>query len=497
MAMKTVGLLSVMHQCGYPLPLHPDSSLPVLAGLYVDIGDEQSIENDLSTFSSRLRWMRETLQAVEDPAGRVDPGACLVLIDEAGTGTDPEEGGALFQAFIERLVERGVRVLATTHHGSLKVYAHTTPGVVNGAMEFDQEHLNPTYVFRKGVPGSSYAFEIAGRMALPEDLLARAKRIIGTHSDKMGTLLVDLEKRLAEAEEARQTYRGLKEEADRSRREFEERSSELKLKRREKLEEAYRQAENILQSANRRIEQAVETIVQQGRVDRTKVQAAREEVREERRKVARRREKLEASGRARRKVTPGMLPPVGSTVRLAGSKTEGELAEVTERHAVVLVNGLRFKTPLEGIELPKPGKGKGKGKGKEKTKGAEGPKGGEMKANGNADGASKGRKGPSEARKDPSKGRRAVTVQADLSVGPSLDIRGWRGEQAVRELTLYLDKALVRGLPRVEIIHGTGEGVLRELVSRALRERKDVAEFAPASWDSGGPGKTVVTLKGG
>src|SRR5699024_7186761 len=147
-----------MAQCGYAIPARDSSELPLFNSLFVDMGDDQSIENDLSTFSSRLKWMEHTLKYADEHS--------LVLIDEAAAGTDPEEGGALFQSLIEQLMEKKAKVLVTTHHGSLKVFAHEYPHAVNGSMEFDQATLSPAYRFKKGTPGSSYAFEIAQRMDL-------------------------------------------------------------------------------------------------------------------------------------------------------------------------------------------------------------------------------------------------------------------------------------------------------------------------------------------
>ncbi len=181
-AMRTVGMLNLMLQSGFPIPVQPDSKIPVLNGIYIDIGDDQSIENDLSTFSSRLQWMRSTLKKLKKNS--------LVLIDEAGSGTDPEEGGALFQAFVEKVIEKGARVIVTTHHGSLKVFAHEHEKVVNGAMEFNQGNLTPTYRFKKGYPGSSYAFEIADRLNLPEDVMTRARDLLGEKRDAMGDILI-------------------------------------------------------------------------------------------------------------------------------------------------------------------------------------------------------------------------------------------------------------------------------------------------------------------
>ncbi|MDZ7808117.1 MAG: hypothetical protein U5K71_13530 [Gracilimonas sp.] len=190
-AMKTVGLLSLMIQSGFGVPADPTSELPIFSGIFVDMGDDQSIEDDLSTFSSRLQWMRETIKDFE-------PGS-LVLIDEAAAGTDPEEGGALFQSFIEKMLEQDCKVIVTTHHGSLKVFAHEHPMAVNGSMEFDQATLSPTYKFKKGIPGSSYAFEIAQRMKLDEDVLKRARVLLGEAKNKMESLITELETKSQQA----------------------------------------------------------------------------------------------------------------------------------------------------------------------------------------------------------------------------------------------------------------------------------------------------------
>ncbi len=462
-AMKTVGLLSALFQSGYPLPLHPDSALPILGGLFVDIGDEQSIENDLSTFSSRLKWMKTTLEQLSKlPQGE----QALILIDEAGTGTDPEEGGALFQAFIETCLTlpQSVRIIVTTHHGSLKVFAHTTEGMVNGAMEFDQDLLEPTYKFRKGVPGSSYAFEIGKRMEVPDIVLNRAREIIGTHSDKMGQLLLDLEKRLSETEQARQTYEDLRTEAEKSQQEYEQRSSDLRRQKAQKLEEAYLEAERILKSANQRIEQAVETIVQQGRIDRSKIKEARTVVEQEKQRISEKKKTIKAKAIPPTQFRKEDLPPLGSIIGLVGSASEGELIEVEGHHAVLLMNGLRIKTPLNKLRLT----------------GTSQPSA-----------VKKGKKSP---RKKGIVKNQTIQSLLDKPVSMSLDLRGKRGNTAIEELTHYLDHAIARGLFRVEIIHGTGEGVLMKLVAEYLSVRKGVKHFEAAPYDQGGPGKTLVTL---
>ena len=223
-AMKTLGLISVMLQCGYPVPVQADSDIPVVTGFFVDIGDDQSIENDLSTFSSRLDWMKTGIEKRSHPN-------LLCSLMRPDPAPDPEEGGALFQAFIEEMITRNCRVIATTHHGSLKVFAHEHDHVINGAMEFNQESLSPTYRFKKGIPGSSYAFEIADRMELPAELMQRARSLLGEQRDRMGDLLVNLEKQMQESEEMMATYRSRLQELERREKVYLDKASNFENKR--------------------------------------------------------------------------------------------------------------------------------------------------------------------------------------------------------------------------------------------------------------------------
>jgi DNA mismatch repair protein MutS2 len=434
-AMKTAGLLSLMLQSGFPIPVQADSKLPVLSGLFVDIGDEQSIENDLSTFSSRLDWMKKTLDNLRKGS--------LVLIDEAGAGTDPEEGGALFQAFTEEVINRGGRAIVTTHHGSLKVFAHEHQQVVNGAMEFDQETLSPTYRFKKGVPGSSYAFEIADRMNLPAPVMNRARNLLGEQRDSMGDLLINLEKQLQQAEEARKQDSLKLVQSEKQERIYRERAEQIEKKRKGILEKAYKDAEEIMKSANRRIEEAVEKVVSEGRDDKEKIReiTSKQNLFEEK--------EDDTPHRSKKK------PEVGDYVIVGEGNTTGELIELSGNNATVLVNGMKIKSKLNKIT---------------KTRA---PRQNEKKARSRSYGGAQ---------------------QVDLSVKPRLDLRGKRGEEAIKELTLYLDKAIARNLKQVEIIHGKGEGILHKLVNEYLEKRDGVKSFDIAPWDSGGSGCTIVHL---
>ena len=443
-AMKTVGLICYMHQMGYPVPVQTDSTLPVISGLFIDVGDDQSIENDLSTFSSRLQWMRHTLDLVSDGG--------LVLIDEAGTGTDPDEGGALFQSFIEKLIDAGARVIGTTHHGSLKVFAHEHPRIINGAMEFDQETLSPTYRFRKGVPGSSYAFEIADRMNLHPAVMKRARDLLGNQKNKMGDLLLSLEKQIQDIKSERHSLDRLKKEADEHRERLDKKEEEFDREKKKKLDEAYKEAERIMQTANRRIEAAVEKIISAGQEDKEAISEARKDILNTKQAVQRGKADLDIRMEDN---SSNKNPEVGDFVTIGESGTSGEVVDISGNQATILVNGMKIKSRIQKISVSSSHKKQKK----QKTRSYGG------------------------------------SEQIDLSVKPKLDIRGYRGDAAIKELMLYLDKAVSRGLRQVEIVHGKGEGILKKLVHEHLEQRKEIKSYNLAPWEHGGPGCTLVELK--
>ena len=443
-AMKTVGLICYMHQMGYPVPVQPDSVLPVLSGLFIDVGDDQSIENDLSTFSSRLEWMRHTLEMADEGA--------LVLIDEAGTGTDPDEGGALFQSFIEVLIERGAKVIGTTHHGSLKVFAHEHPALVNGAMEFNQESLSPTYRFRKGVPGSSYAFEIADRMNLQKNVMTRARDLLGNQQNKMGELLLSLEKQIQEVQSERRQLDKRNKKTEKQLERLKKKEEEFDRERKKKLDDAYKEADRIMQTANQRIEAAVEKIIAAGKEDKETIKQARKDILDTKKAVKRGKADLDIRMESS---SSEKTPEVGDYVTVGESGTSGEVVDISGNQATILVNGMKIKSKIKKISLSSPPEKKKK----QKTRSYGG------------------------------------SENLDLSVKPTLDIRGYRGDDAVKELMHYLDKAVSRGLNKVEIVHGKGEGILKKLVHEYLEERDEIKSFNLAPWEHGGPGCTLVELK--
>jgi len=449
-AIKTVGLCAMMMQSGFAIPAKDSSELPVFSALFVDMGDDQSIENDLSTFSSRLAWMKKVMAESDERS--------LVLIDEAGAGTDPDEGGALYRSLIEHLIDRGAISLVTTHHGSLKVFAHEHPKTINGSMEFDQGTLSPTYRFKKGIPGSSYAFEIAQRMDLDPGLLEKAREISGESKQDMESLINELESRIQEAEELKERYDELKKQMEAERHKYEDKRNALEKEKDAIRQKALEQAEEIMQSANRKIEEAVERIVEEGRKDSETISKARKEVSEQKDQIREELEELESKRKQQKREQVSDEPPrVGDTVRLLDANTSGELMEVNGRQAVVQAGGLRLKTKFDNLVKVDDGR-KSKKKKKERI---------------------------------------TVNVTGDTArkpTKPSLDIRGYRGPDAVKEVELYLDNALASGLNQVEIIHGKGEGILKNLVHDYLRERREVEHFELAPADRGGAGCTIVDI---
>lgn len=447
-AMKTLGLCVMMTQAGFAIPAKDSTELPVYDGLFVDMGDDQSIENDLSTFSSRLEWMKRTLENAGPQS--------LILIDEAAAGTDPEEGGALFQSLIELLMDRGAKILVTTHHGSLKVFAHNNPKAVNGSMEFDQATLSPTYKFRKGVPGSSYAFEISERMELSKELLSNARRLLGESKNTMEGLISELETKSQEAEELKKKYDRLKADTEAARHRYEEKRSAIEKEKETIREKALQEARQIMQDANRRIEEAVELIVEKGEKDSQTIKEVREEVDQHKEQVNQQLKQLQKKKKQRKRKQSGdESPKEGDIVRLEDAQTTGELVEVNGSNAVVLAGGLRLKTDYENLVKVE------------------------------------------DASKRKKKQKISVNVigrDSSPVVKTRLEIRGMRGPEAIREVEHYLDNALASGLNQVEIIHGKGEGILKNLVHEYLQKRKEVQNYHLAPLEQGGAGCTIVEL---
>ncbi|RMH78856.1 MAG: endonuclease MutS2, partial [Calditrichaeota bacterium] len=411
----------------------------------VDIGDRQSLEQDLSTFSAHIVRLKEILEQADSHS--------LVLIDEIGTGTDPREGSALAIALLSELTDRNVLTIATTHHGELKAFAHSHPRVENASMEFDLTTLQPTYRLRVGVPGSSYAFEIARRYGLPDALIEKGRQLVGEQKDRLERLLLDLEQRIQQLDRERRELSIKLSEAEATRKLYENRLEELKKRGAELKRQAAEEAQQILRRANALIEQAVREI-RESQASREAIKTARETIREQKQELE---NILKATGEP---VTPS--PPTflrkGDTVIVESLGEKGELLEDTRGKSKVrvLVGNVKLTVDITGLRR--------------------------------ADGE------PAES--SPVHKMTGSRVDAvGPGVGPELDLRGLDAEQAIEETDRYLDQALEQGWEEVRIIHGKGTGVLRRRVNEFLSRDKRVLQKRLGKWGEGDTGVTVVKLR--
>lgn len=454
-ALKTVGLFASLLASGIPVPCDPGSRFDRFERLFVEIGDDQSVEDDLSTFSSHLAHLRAMLERADERT--------LVMIDEAGSGTDPDEGSALAQAALEMLLERGARCLVTTHHGPLKRFAHEAAGAANGMMAFDRETLRPTFRFVTGVPGASYAFEIADRLGLHPEVVRRATELVGSDRAAMERLLSDLdarnrdlERQLARAGEAARA-------AEQRGRILEERLGALQAARQEIRAKALSEAEAVLREANAAVERAVREI-RESEAERDVVAEARRRIEATREAVEKQRSRGEKRSGARRaprnpaprSVSAPVALAVGDQVRLDGDGPTGEVLELREHEAVIAMGSARLR--VARVRLVRVG----------------------------------GRR------------RQEVTVR-QVSDRPSgwvaasarvrVDLRGMRVDEAIAEVVRFVDEAVAAGLQRVEILHGKGTGALRLSIHEYLSTRADISSIDEAPVDQGGAGVTVVSLQ--
>jgi DNA mismatch repair protein MutS2 len=469
--LKTVGLLALMAQSGLHIPAHSGSEISLFEDIYADIGDEQSIEQSLSTFSGHITNIVHIL----DKADR----RSLVILDELGAGTDPQEGAALARSILMHLVERGITTLVTTHHPELKAFAHATPGTVNASVEFDLETLRPTYHLTIGLPGRSNALAIAQRLGLPERIILEARKEISPDDLRAEDLLNEIHHQRDRARQARSA-------ADTARHEAEQLRSDL-LERLEKVDDERR---DILETARREAEQRVREV--------------EAELREVRRELARARQPLDALREVEEKVAEleeqVETPPVraaaadipviqerralrlGDKVRLRTLGTQGVISVLGEEEAEVAVGMLRVRARLSDLERA----------------------GSELEAP--ASGATIVRRAVSAPVKPAAPGASGQAARsayksagaALLPTGPGmeLDLRGQRAEDALDALERYLDSAYLAGMPWVRIIHGKGTGRLREVVRQALHDHPHIRSFEAGGEKEGGEGVTVAKLAG-
>jgi len=455
-ALKTVGLLALMAQSGLHIPAAPGSEISVFRSVFADIGDEQSIEQSLSTFSGHITNINRILRR----AGR----RSLVILDELGAGTDPQEGAALARAILDYLLARGVTTLVTTHHPELKAYAYNTPGVVNASVEFDIETLRPAYRLTIGLPGRSNALAIAERLGLPQEIIAAARAELHPDELRADGLLDEIHRQreaarqaLAEAEEARR-------EAEALRNALESRLERIEEERREVLEAARREAEARLEAlqteldtvrrALKRARQPLEVIEQA----REALETAQEELPPP---VERRRPPHTP---ASRKAAPAVLRP-GVRVRVPQLDAQGVVLSLDEEQAEVQVGMLRVRVRRADLQAA-------------------------------VEEAASDEPEPSAEGLLPAAEISSPESGLPPSPGVELDLRGQRVDEALEELERYLDAAYLANLPWVRIIHGRGTGRVRAAVRDALRRHPHVASWEPGGAGEGGDGVTVAKLTG-
>ncbi len=441
--LKTVGLLALMAQAGLHIPVQSGSEISVFESVFADIGDEQSIEQSLSTFSGHITNIIRILQQANHRS--------LVILDELGAGTDPQEGAALARALLSHLLERRITTLVTTHHPELKAFAHTTPGVVNASVEFDLETLRPTYHLTIGLPGRSNALAIAQRLGMPEEIIAAARAELNPTDLRTEDLLDEIHRQRDLARQARLAAEAARQQAERLRAQLAERLEKIEDERRDILESARLEAEAQLQALQEEIRQLRRTLAQA----RQSLQPA-QQIEQKALEIEERLEKALARPTPKEERLLHRPIQLGDRVRLRTLNTQGVITAIDEDEVEVQVGRMRVRAnPADLQPLVD-----------STTVSLE------------------------EAPPRQPSGFSAFTP----SPGLELDLRGQRADEALDNLERYLDAAFLAGLPFVRIIHGKGSGKLRQVVRQTLHNHPHVRAFEPGGDREGGEGVTIVKL---
>lgn len=437
--LKTVGLLQYMAQCGMLVPLSDRSRVGIFNAIFLDIGDQQSIENDLSTYSSHLRNMKVFTAKATDQS--------LVLLDELGSGTDPNFGGAIAQAILETLVRKRVWGIATTHYYNLKLFAGQRQGIRNAAMRFDDEHLQPLFILDIGKPGSSFALEIARKIGLPTETLHAAEQLVGKDLAGFEKLVRSLEKDKQELTESVKRMDRQEAELKQSLAKYQSLHSELESRKKEIITKAKEDAANLLKQTNREIEKTIRHI-KENKAEKKETVRARENLRSLTEKVG------EPGPEA---VKVAEVFEEGDRVRITGQEGTGIILSIQGRNATVQFGLLKSLTKLDKLE----------------------------KAN-------------TPIEKEVAIRLRSAGIdvrEKRANFSNVMDIRGKRVDEVVGILDQFMDTAILLGQGEVKILHGKGEGVLRKVVRDHLKRYREVASVRDEHVEHGGDGITVVVLK--
>jgi DNA mismatch repair protein MutS2 len=458
-SLKTVGLMVAMAQSGLHIPARSGSELSIFHDIYADIGDEQSIEQSLSTFSGHITNIIRILKKIDERS--------LVIFDELGAGTDPQEGAALARAILAHLLERGVTAFVATHYPELKTYAHGTPGVVNASLEFDIATLRPTYKLTIGLPGRSNALAIASRLGLPEEIVSAAKATINPDELRADKLLDDIRKERNRTGREREKIEKSRQRSEALNRDLEKRIANIEDERREVIAKARAEAEMEVEVLMRNIE-SLKAQLKKARQPLDALKAIEE-------KVEAVEEKVQAPvarktvDRPRSTVTGPRSPlALGERVILRTLGSEGVVTALGENDIEVQIGTLRIRAKSGDIQR-------------------------KVEAEQTADDGPQTVKKQKVVEESSSAVRRPSSLTA--SPGMELDLRGQRAEDALELLDDYLDRAFLSGMPFVRIIHGKGTGKLRQEVRAVLKDHPHVASFEEGGPKEGGDGVTVATLE--
>ena len=472
--LKTAGLLQYMLQCGLLIPVHERSNAGIFRNFFIDIGDQQSLEDDLSTYSSHLLNMKKTLRCCD--------GNSLILIDEFGNGTEPLIGGAMAEAILKRFNEKGAFGIITTHYQNLKHFADLTSGVVNGAMLYDRGEMRPLFQLQIGNPGSSFAVEIARKIGLPDDIIKDASDIVGSDYIQADKYLQDIVRDKRYWETKRQNIHRKEKELDDVIEKYRKSSDELQRSRKEIIRETREEAERLMKEANSKIEYTIRSIVE-AKAEKERTKLLRKELsdfgkeiedlarrrqnerndREMAKLLARQERKKTRKNNVNEKGGETLVPKnkmsqilVGSYVKIRGQQVVGEVLLVNKKDAVVRFGSIKSTVATERLEL-------------------------------------------CDAPKEEKRAVSFLSVETQqqlhdkrLNFKSEIDVRGMRGEEALQAVGYFIDDAIVCGVSQVRVLHGTGNGILRTLLRQYLSTLPVVSGFRDEHVQFGGAGITVI-----
>jgi DNA mismatch repair protein MutS2 len=445
--LKTVGLLQFMLQCGLLIPCESHSEIGIYKDIMVDIGDEQSIENDLSTYSSHLLSMKSFCDFAD--------GKTLFLIDEFGTGTDPQFGGPLAEAILHHLAQKRAHGIVTTHFSNLKNFASQYPGLENASMLFDHDKMQPMYHLELGKPGSSYAFELAGKSGLSQQIINYAKNKVGDKQRKVDELLVELEKEKKQVNDLRTKVIDKEAKAQSLLLKYELISEEIEKNKRQLIRDAKQQALSLVSEANSRIEATIREIKEK-QADSEVQKKARNLVKQDILELKKGLEPEVQPAEHSLTETTNIAFKIGDNIRVIGQLAIGQITEILKGKATISMGELRTTVALTKLELVAVQ---------------------ELK----------------EAKKFSSSG---VNINHKMQhFNSELYLIGMRGDEAVSALNEHLDEAILLGMKELRIVHGKGYGILRKLIREQLQSNKMVAHYADEQIELGGDGVTIVNLK--